>query len=371
MQQHGTIRVKTIDRVGGRLAVLCLALVSSLALMARAFAYNETHLDKSKLPQGCISCHKGHGKRASLMLAQSKEELCFKCHGPVKNGEKGEAHTDIYSVMTKRSNHPVLQTSNNHVPGETLPERSPAVPRHVACVDCHDPHLTSREIPYNVRRGYAGKRVKVTDVRKEYVVCYLCHSDSANLPPSAHNIAQDFDPGNASFHPVESPGRNNKVPSLLSPLSTGSTISCSDCHGNDDKCGPKGPHGSNYPHLLTANYSTESGPESPTAYDLCYSCHSRSSIINDSSFKSHKMHIVYENQSCFACHASHGSKTYENLISFDSRVVLPNSQGQLNYLKLLPGKPRCFLSCHVGAAQYEHVMKGSQYYVANNPVPLW
>lgn len=358
-------------RQKGRFLLLAALLLIAPGLLLPALAYNETHLDKAKLPKGCVSCHKGHGKRGSLMLAQSKEELCFNCHGPVKKGEKGEASTDIYSVLNKRSSHPVLQTSGSHVPGETLPERSPSAPRHVACVDCHDPHLTSKEIPFKVRRGYAGKRFKVTDVRQEYVLCYLCHSDSANLPPGAHNIAQDFDPGNASFHPVQAPGKNNRVPSLLAPLSTGSTINCSDCHGNDDKFGPKGPHGSNYPHILKANYSTESGPESPGAYELCYGCHSRNSILSDASFKSHKRHVVYENQSCYSCHASHGSKTYDNLISFDTRSVYPNSLGQLSYLQLLPGRPRCFLSCHVGASQYDHAMKGAQYYVANNPVPGW
>jgi predicted CXXCH cytochrome family protein len=343
----------------------------SLIFATLVFAVNETHLDKSKLPKGCISCHKGHGKRATLMLAAPKEELCFECHGPVKKGGPGEAPTDIYSVLLKKSNHPVLQTSQYHVPGEALPERSSSAPRHVSCEDCHDPHMTTKEIPYNVSRGYAGKRVKIKDVRKEYAVCYLCHSDSANLPPGAHNIAQDFDASNASFHPIETSGKNGKVPSLKSPLSTSSLITCSDCHGNDDQFGPKGPHGSNFEHILKANYSTESGPESPAAYDLCYWCHNRSSILNDDSFKSHKRHVLYENSSCFACHASHGSKTYADLISFNNRIVFPNSLGQLNYVQLLPGKPRCFLNCHAGASQYEHIMKGSQYYVNNNPIPGW
>jgi len=355
----------------GKFLFFLVAFVTSTTVVTLAIAANETHLDTSKLPKGCISCHKGHGRRASLMLALPKDELCFKCHGPAKRGEPGEAQTDIYSVLLKRSNHPVLQTSAYHVSGESLPERSPSAPRHVSCVDCHDPHMTTKDIPYNVPQGYAGKRVKIKDVRKDYVVCYLCHSDSANLPPNAHNIAQDFDASNASFHPVENTGKNSRVPSLKAPLSAGSSITCSDCHGNDDRFGPKGPHGSNYDHILRANYTTESGTESPAAYDLCYWCHNRSSILNDDSFKSHKRHVLYENLSCFACHASHGSKMYENLISFDRRIVFPNSQGQLNYVQLQPGKPRCFLTCHAGASQYEHIMKGAQYYVNNNPIAGW
>jgi predicted CXXCH cytochrome family protein len=348
-----------------------VVLVTFFWLSVLAFAFNETHLDKSRLPEGCISCHKGHGRRATLMLGLPKDQLCFKCHGSNRRGTPGEAQTDIYSVLLKRSNHPILQTSEYHVAGESLPERSPSAPRHVACVDCHDPHLTTKEIPFKVARGYSGKRVKEVDVRKEYTVCYLCHSDSANLPPQEHNIAQEFDAGNASFHPVEAAGRNSNVPSLKAPLTASSTITCSSCHGNDDKFGPQGPHGSIYEHILKANYSTESGPESSSAYDLCYGCHNRNSILNDESFKSHKRHVVYANTSCFACHASHGSRTKENLINFDDRIVFSNSLGQLNYVQLLPGKPRCFLNCHVGALPYEHIMKDSQYCINNNPIPGW
>jgi predicted CXXCH cytochrome family protein len=375
MQDSG-MKNKVINTTGGRVEkrkylLPLLTFLFSLTFLSLAFAVNETHLDKFKLPKGCISCHKGHGKRGTLMLGSPKDELCLNCHGPVKKGERGEAQTDIYSVLLKRSNHPVNQTSQNHVTGESLPEKSSSAPRHVACVDCHDPHLTTKDKPFNVALGYSGKRVKIKDVRKDYMVCYLCHSDSANLPQNARNIAQDFDSRNASFHPVETAGRNSRVPSLRAPLSTGSTIACSDCHGNDDSFGPKGPHGSNYAHILKANYTTESGPESSSAYDLCYGCHSRNSILNDQSFKSHKRHVVYSSISCFACHASHGSKTYENLIAFDNRIVLPNSQGQLYFIQLLPGKPRCFLNCHVGALQYEHIMKGPQYYINKNPAQGW
>lgn len=343
------------------MATLALTFVATLAA-----GFSETHLDKSRLPEGCVSCHKGHGKRGSAMLASPKNELCFNCHGP-----RGGAQADIYSVLVKRSNHPVIRTTQFHVTGESLPEKMSSTPRHVSCYDCHNTHLSTKENPLKGVRGYSGKGARIKEPRKEYMVCYLCHSDSANLPPSTHNVAKDFDPANASFHPVESEGRNRIVPSLISPLTASSTIDCSGCHGNDDTFGPKGPHGSNYEHILKASYATESGPESPSAYGLCYGCHKRSSIQNDESFKSHKRHILYANASCFACHASHGSRTYEKLIYFDNRIVFPNLQGQLTYAPMLPGKPRCFLNCHMGALQYEHIMKGGQYFINNNAPPGW
>lgn len=334
------------------------------------FALNETHLNRSNAPQGCNSCHKGHGKRGTLMLDVPKEELCFKCHGPQKKGMNEEAKSDMYSVFMKRSNHPVIQTAQYHVSGETLPEKSPSTRRHVSCDDCHNVHLSTKDKAIRGTRGYSRKAL-VKDVQRAYEVCYLCHSDSANLPPNAYNVALKFDPTSTSFHPIETHGKNRRVPSLKSPWSTGSTIDCSDCHGNDDRMGPKGPHGSKYLHLLKANYTVESGPESFFAYDLCYECHKRESILNDESFALHKRHVVYAAVSCSACHDPHGSRDYDNLISFDVKIVYPNSIGQLNYMKFLPGKPRCFLSCHTGATKYDHIMKGAQYCIDKNCPPGW
>lgn len=335
------------------------------------YAFDETHIDKSKLPQGCSSCHKGHGRRATVMLQHPKDELCFKCHGPVKKGIKGEAKTDIQTVILKRSNHPIIQTAQFHITGEILPERGPSTPRHVSCYDCHNPHLLTKEKTFKGVRGYSGRGLQIKDVQKEYEVCYLCHSDSANLPPNASNIAPEFDPGNASFHPIEAVGRNRNVPSLKGNLSSNSIIKCSDCHGNDDRVGPKGPHGSIYISILKANYTMESGPESPYTYELCYECHNRNSILRDESFNAHKRHLLYGNVSCFACHDSHGSRDNENLINFDNRIVFPNPLGQLIYMRFVPGRPRCLLSCHAGTLNYDHIVKDGKYCINLNCPPGW
>lgn len=346
----------------------CFFLLSTLKFV---YAFNETHLDPTKVPDRCSACHKGHGKRATVMLDQSKDELCFKCHGPVKKGIRGEAKTDIYTVILKRSNHPVINSAQYHVPGESLPERQPSTPRHVSCYDCHNPHKTIKDKTFQGVRGYSGRGARINDTQKEYEICYLCHSDSANLPAGSSNIAAQFELLNASFHPIEAIGRNRNVPSLKGTLSTNSTIDCSDCHGNDDRFGPKGPHGSNYEHILKANYRMDSGIESPSAYELCYECHNRNSILNDESFKAHKRHVLYANASCYACHTPHGSGNYENLINFDTRIVLPNSIGQLGYMKIMSGKPHCYLKCHINGLDYDHKMTGMNYCINTLCPPGW
>lgn len=347
--------------MGKRSILIVASLVCLILLIAgRGYTLNGgVHLDRSKLPKGCSSCHKGHGKRGTVLLQQGKDELCFTCHESMR------------FVVMKRSNHPVTRTSQHHMTGESLPERSPSAQRHVSCYDCHDPHLVTRDNPLKGVSGYSGKGVTAKEVKKDYEVCYLCHSDSANLPVSSSNMARKFDPGNASFHPIETAGRNRFVPSLRSPLSANSTIGCSDCHSNDDRMGPKGPHGSNYEGLLKANYTREPGPESPNAYQLCYDCHNRNSILNDESFRSHKRHVLYSGVSCSQCHDSHGSATYANLISFSPRFVFPNTLGQLAYAKMAPGKPRCFLSCHLNGMSYDHKMTRDGYCINQNCIPGW
>ncbi len=337
------------------------AVLFAFAVWAGGDAEAQTHLDRAKLPDGCSSCHKGHGKRATVMLERPKDELCFKCHGPAAG--RGTPGPQVYASFQKQANHPVFQTSHYHVPGETLPERVPSVPRHVSCYDCHNFHLLTKDEPYKGVKAYSGRGAAVRDVQGEHYICYKCHSDSANIPPSFSNIARKFDPGNASFHPVETAGRNRIMPSLRLPLSSVSLVTCADCHGNDDKIGSKGIHGSNYEGMLKLNYSRDSGPEGPSAYELCYSCHDRNSILNDESFRSHKRHVVYGSVSCFACHDAHGTREFDNLMRFDRRVVFPNSNGQLSYLKLASGRPRCLLTCHAGTVRYEHKLAAGQYII--------
>ncbi len=366
MKAHGDAGV-----FGMLMAVISVFVTALFLVPPLSRAANETHMDKTKLPRGCGSCHQGHGKRATAMLVVSKEELCFTCHGPAKDGTPGQARTDIYDVLLKKSNHSMLLTSKFHVQGEILPERSPSAPRHVSCYDCHNAHSSTKGQAFRGIRGYSGRGGKLKNAQKEYELCYLCHSDSANLPPGSGNIAEKFDPGNASYHPVGAAGKNRRTPSLRGATSSGSMMDCSDCHGNDDKFGPKGPHGSNYDNLLNANYTTRPGPESSFAYALCYQCHDRNSILNDESFRSHKRHVVYGDVPCFGCHDSHGSRDRDNLVNFDATEAFPNSQGQFIYVKVMPGKPRCFLSCHARGLTYDHKVRDGQYCVNNNCPPEW
>ena len=327
-----------------------------------------THLDPSK-GMDCSSCHRSHGKAGTVLLITTNDQICFLCHDSSGPGK------DIKTEILKNSAHDVINTSQYHQPGEILPETDPNVQRHVSCFDCHNVHRLDSNNKLKGVRGYDGRGTHLKEANSEYQVCYLCHSDSANLPTGSTNVANQFNPVNPSYHPVENFGRNNFVPSLLSGYSTGSLIKCSDCHGNDNPAGPKGPHGSVYTPILSAQYIRTPGPESSNSYALCYKCHSRNSILNDESFKAHKTHVVYNNISCAQCHVAHGTSKNPYLIEFDLNYVFPNSNNELFFQQGNNGKDRCFLSCHINNQSYDHILNNSGQYCINSTVqnclPNW
>jgi len=325
------------------------------------------HGDKRIIPKTCRACHRGMN-----MIIRNEEVTCLKCHGnPMQRSQveaagylvrsSGVQLHDISAQLKKPYNHPVLTVSGVHYRTEVLPETIVNASRHSECVDCHDPHLVSKEEPF---RGISGKRVGnfATEITHEYQLCYKCHGRSANLPADATDKQLEFRPTNKSYHPVEAEGANAHVISLKSPYVARkeqpddiSMISCSDCHGNDNPNGPRGPHGSIYRGLLVANYDMEDGrSESSHAYALCYKCHERSSILGDESFPYHALHISGNRSknlpgtSCYTCHDAHGSSSAQYLIRFNTDVVEENLAGKLEFKAqgIASRHGSCALNCH-------------------------
>jgi len=302
----------------------------------------------------CESCHRPHtaGGRQRLLRREAEEENCMDCHdGTV-------ARADLRASLNAMSTHPVRLTTGVHDPTEQPATMS----THVECADCHDPHQAGRGGPRQApfiqpamagATGVMNAGLTPGEAQYEYQVCFKCHGSRNVSRPTVDrvfdnsDIADAFDPSNASYHPVQAQGRNPNVPSLLQNYNTTSMLYCSDCHGSDDQS-IRGPHGSRYAPLLTHNYSTRDHTnESPQAYSLCYQCHNRNSILEDRSFKKHKEHIDGEDSACATCHDPHGVRENTHLINFDRSVVDPASNGVGPIFEdrgIFTGS--CTLSCH-------------------------
>ena len=309
----------------------------------------------------CESCHNPHGALGHDRLLDSTEEeaVCLVCH----NGNVAES--DLDTEFAKSSVHPLIDASGIHDPTET----APITLRHVECVDCHDPHAARPGGVADHLRGVDGidgDGNPVDPAAAEYEVCYKCHADSPGIPdPSItrhvpeRNLRLAFDPGNASFHPVESVGVNPDVPSLIAGWSVSDVMNCSDCHTNDEATPgggspPRGPHGSAWSPILADRYETaDDTPSTTAAYALCYRCHSQASILGNESFDDHRLHIEEERAPCSACHDSHGVRPesgtgdHTHLINFDRSFVFPQpGTGVLEFLDNGRFRGECSLRCH-------------------------
>lgn len=309
---------------------------------------------------GCENCHVSHGagSRTLLLRFENDELNCYSCHAGTV------AAKDLKTEFDKPSVHPITGTTHVHNPMED----PLTAPRHVKCVDCHNPHATrsgpAPEPPLAAAsladvKGVNQAGVVVNSVTREYELCFRCHAESLSrgrtLVPrlsAQTSIRLQFAATSASFHPVVNHGKNANVPSLLSPYTAGSLIYCTDCHNNDQGpgaggSGPRGPHGSAYPALLERQLIMVDGlAESPASYALCYKCHDRERILADLSF-SHQKHVQDGRAACTTCHDPHGVTGNQRLINFNTTYVKALAgQGPARYNPALPKDQACTLSCH-------------------------
>ncbi|GFE59863.1 cytochrome c3 family protein [Geobacter sp. AOG2] len=313
---------------------------------------------------GCTLCHASHnaGRNERLLKFADEEANCYQCHSATGGA------ADIATVTNKFYNHPVSATTGVHDPGENPLTAS----KHVECEDCHNPHqvqTASAAAPavsgslVGVKGVSSSGAVLPTAATNEFEICFRCHAENSFYATQTIvrqiqelNTRLDFDTSNPSFHPVVAIGKGGNVPSLRIQYSTSSMIYCCDCHANDDSSQPKGPHGSNYKHILVARYETDIYPlaYSEANYALCFRCHDQNIVLDPakSAFPAHQQHVVTHQVPCSVCHDPHGVPqargatvaANSHLINFDLRFVTSGTYDS--------SARSCTVSCHAANPKY-------------------
>jgi len=298
------------------------------------------------------------------MLTEMEEDFCYQCHGePEKQSAMisagrlaaGAQPVDIEREFKKAYRHPVTD-GTGHSPIERLPALQGATPNHAECVDCHNPHQKI-EADHPQRYQVAGYSISGQYLEsnvQEYEICLKCHADYIGIDHTTRSLSAEFSPTVRSQHPVTRGVTGEYQVSLAAGFGPGRTMKCSDCHTSGDPDGPRGPHGSNHQFLLSGNYTLDAfAEESPYAYEFCYSCHDRSSILSNESFPLHREHILGDpvsgrrGTSCYTCHSSHGSRQYPYLLDFNPRAVSREATtGMIRYQTTGEQSGECYLKCH-------------------------
>ena len=326
-----------------------------------AAPFNSPHLpDASLISDTCAACHRGHTASGPNLLAQPEpgSTLCFTCHdGAGSDLDVQSQYTDPAVPANDPATrsifrHDALATSD-HV-SASVDEFGGVSDRHSQCADCHNSHIATSTSPVQTTTGWtvSGRQASVSGVAvtngaagtapsytllsgtvgsqptREYEICLKCHSgwtvlpSNAGQPPSRQALDKgiEFNPSNASYHPVEAAGTNTTAAMAASlagtspykqwNFTTAGTVRCVNCHGDPrayDATTPPpagadlAPHTSQYRGLLLQSYrdrALKSAPEPYTAADfaLCYLCHAEEPFLNQTSdatdFSLHAKHLA-------------------------------------------------------------------------------
>lgn len=315
-------------------------LAPGAAPRAQAGASNP-HKDYTLTTGMCALCHRAHTATAANLLAKPAPQsaLCFSCHdGTGANSNVQGEYTDPnvpanVPATSSFYSHPST-TASNHTVGQE-DEFAGVLNRHAECADCHNPHTLGSTLsastssgwtPSGALTGSAGVAASPAyswknPIAFEDELCFKCHSAYTTLLTYTKESYKktdklvEFDPANASYHPVEAAGKNatSQLASSLAggsrwQFTTASTVRCVNCHGDYRPAAPAAnarlaPHTSRYRGLLIANYRDRDLKTSAEAYDsadfsLCYLCHSEAPFTAgskdprpDTNFPLHGLHV--------------------------------------------------------------------------------
>jgi predicted CXXCH cytochrome family protein len=324
-------------------------ILAALFLLAARFVVargGNPHVEPDRVPGGCRACHEGHGLPRSQMLGDSSSKTCLACHE-----SRSDRDRQIARGLVNAGSSPILLGEATGAIFVHPIDRTAlaADGRTVVCTSCHSPHrgLTDlRDADEPAGRRY----LSPTDPRQfESDLCEGCHGNRGSTTESRLDLSRLLDPQNRSYHPVHAAAEPS--PSVL-PRLAGKEINCTDCHGNDDAAGARGPHASRIHHILKRQYVTVDGTSDPSsAFALCWICHEPKTVLEGTAFPGHADHVGRIGASCATCHNPHGSPKNRALIRIGeettgSSVSPSSSTGRLEFVSDGPGSGECWLLCH-------------------------
>jgi predicted CXXCH cytochrome family protein len=409
-------------------------------LSAATAAPSDIHGPYSMSTSACAVCHNIHVAQApTLLIKGSQSTVCFLCH----NGTGASTNVQAqYSDPAVPANDPAAGAYYSHdalVPAtnteSALNEFGGVSNRKSQCSNCHNAHQASTADGIQTTTGWtapgqlagvsgvsvvngtadAAPTYKFLDgatspVTLEYQLCLKCHSSFTTLLPQvpgkpstdALDAGAEFNPANASFHPVEAPGTNQTAkmadslagtsPYKLWTFTTASTIRCLNCHASGvtpiaapapAAGGDLSAHTSPNRGILLQNYqdrvlTSATAAYSPANFALCYTCHAEepfaNSTSNDTNFPLHGRHVTglagigaggtsidaagagQGNALCAECHFRLHSTTFKvgtqavpgsRLVNFAPDVTpYPAAGGTISWTPNATSGGSCTLTCH-------------------------
>jgi len=386
--------------------------VAALALLASAPLWGQGTLPSSKdarpgsssAHQDCArACHRPHNASLGRLGSQefNLEGLCLSCHQGQPAMPTADRAPRLTAGAFEISSH-LKARSRRKAATFRREVESPGKRKLVlqeGCSACHDMHGHEagmvRPVAFDTRGQLVGSKPA-----SFAQVCFGCHAGPEAVQNSRTDadLGQRFNTGTGSRHAIGASATDRMdLPSLRGSPFKGK-LDCTSCHDNPDTTSMRGPHTSPYPSLLKAAYGREkdTGGLAVRSNELCFTCHSKTSILSNQSFPTHNEHITGfvgsanrsfrkeaptagaglrakpgtqfgrdprtgrtvgylpgfgEPTPCATCHEPHGSVKNAALVEFDRAVVGPSSVGSVDFRRTGLRQGNCTLTCH----GYDHV----------------
>jgi predicted CXXCH cytochrome family protein len=336
----------------------------------------------------CTACHSPHGSPYKFQLLSKGGDLCFMCHdetlvagkyvhGPAAVGgciACHEPHTADYEKnLTAQGSNLCYMC---HTDKAEVIHNSEFVHKPVEenCIKCHNPHSAERQfmlksqIPALCLNCHEDKKKELNTIAVKHGAletdrsCLNCHdAHNSNIPKNLKMEPMDLC---LSCHDREYKGADGKTIMNMKRWLTENT----DHHGpirQKDCSGCHNPHGSNNFRILRSPYpSTFYKPFAVENYNLCFSCHEKTIVLEPKTTKltnfrngNENLHFKHVNKpikgrTCRACHETHASNHPKHI-----RDAVPFGSWELpvNYQKTKTGGS-CAPGCHK-LKKYDRVKK--------------